>query len=86
MQFLQCVFYSLLSLQKHGMSVKGHQNNPKKREFYRIRTAPPVSKILGSATEIHVYMMQEICKIRQSIGNKYIIISCIFVPANNCYR
>ena len=27
MQCLQCVFYSLLSLQKHRVRVKGHQNN-----------------------------------------------------------
>ena len=32
MQFLHYVFYSPLSLQKHRVHVKGHQNNPQKQK------------------------------------------------------
>ena len=43
-QCLQCVFYSLLSLQKHRVSVKGHQNKLKAKKIYAL-----ASKIPGSA-------------------------------------
>ena len=32
MQCLQCIFYFLLSLQKHKVCVKGHQNNLPRRD------------------------------------------------------
>ena len=44
MQCLQSVFFSLLSLQKHRVSVKGHQNNLQAKKIYA-----PASKIPRSA-------------------------------------
>ena len=52
MQCLQRVFYSHLSLQKHRVCVKGHQNNLQtSKSILRLDRAPG-SKIPGSATDI----------------------------------
>ena len=40
-QYLQGVFYSLLSLQKHRECVKGHQTISRPQKLYRAGTAPP---------------------------------------------
>ena len=51
MQCLQRVFYSHLSLQKHRVCVKGHQNNLQtSKSILRLDRAPG-SKIPGSAFE-----------------------------------
>ena len=47
MQCLQCVFYSLLSLIKHRVYVKGHQNNLQTSKIIPHQDpAPPVLKFL----------------------------------------
>ena len=47
-QCLQYVFYSVLSLQKHRVYVKVHQNNLRPQEFYRAGILAPCCEITGS--------------------------------------
>ena len=60
MQCLQYQFYNLLSVQKHRIRVKGHQNIIRPQEFYRAGTAPPGFEISGSATA-SVYLKDIAC-------------------------
>ena len=50
MQCLLYLFYHQLSLQKHRICVKGHQNILRHQEFYRAGTTPPGFEITVSAT------------------------------------
>ena len=59
MQCLQYVFYSLLSLQKHRVCVKGHQNN---LQTSKIIPCPQVLKFLDPPQ--HAYLSHQLlCKI-----------------------
>ena len=44
-------FYSLLSLQKHRVCVKGHQNNLQTSKIISCRDCAPSTEIPGSATD-----------------------------------
>ena len=50
MPCLQYVFYSVLSLKKHRVYVKGHQNNLRHQEFYSAGISAPCCEITGSTT------------------------------------
>ena len=51
MRYLQYVFYSLLSIQKHRVCVKGHHNKPQTQMILIAWNAPLDSEIPGSATD-----------------------------------